>query len=502
MNPKAIPSSSARATGPEDVRWWWPVILGACAGGTGWGIRGQYGHETGAMIAGLLISLTLTFLLCPTARSTHVVRAVAWGALAMGFGGSMTYGQTVGLTHDQELVGHGQALVWGLFGLAIKGGIWIGFAGAFLGMGLSGRRYGVGEVFMLMLALLGLSVLGIQWLNEPFDPSNKELPRLYFSDHWHWEPNAELKPRREVWGGLLLALLGFLSWCGGFRRDRLALRLGAWGMMGGALGFPAGQCLQAFHAWNPELFQTGWFSRMDPFMNWWNWMETTFGAIMGAALGLGLWRNRKRIGVFQQGSGPGSEVGEGALPGTGHHRFLSSSWEWLLLLVHLGLLIGVEFFSIPAVDWLYDFGLMLGFIPVVAVAAGRWWPSLVLLPVTLLPIAGKTVRELVYKQEAIDSWIGWIAYFILPVSLSVAGTFWLRRCIFWNVSYGKCIRPVWLFAIWIYFFLNFAFFRYPWPWEEWTRRTPNALCFFLFALCLTLAATCRLRSEEKQSRMR
>jgi len=27
------------------------------AGGLGWGIRGQYGHEAGAMIAGLLVRL-------------------------------------------------------------------------------------------------------------------------------------------------------------------------------------------------------------------------------------------------------------------------------------------------------------------------------------------------------------------------------------------------------------------------------------------------------------
>ena len=34
----------------------------------------------------------------------------------------MTYGQTVGLTHDAELVGNWQALGWGLLGLFIKGG--------------------------------------------------------------------------------------------------------------------------------------------------------------------------------------------------------------------------------------------------------------------------------------------------------------------------------------------------------------------------------------------
>ncbi len=36
------------------------MMLGAFAGGMGWGIRGQYGHETGAMIAGLLLSLAET----------------------------------------------------------------------------------------------------------------------------------------------------------------------------------------------------------------------------------------------------------------------------------------------------------------------------------------------------------------------------------------------------------------------------------------------------------
>ena len=45
---------------------WQAILLTAMAGGMGWGIRGQYGHETGAMIAGALISLVLVRLFCPT----------------------------------------------------------------------------------------------------------------------------------------------------------------------------------------------------------------------------------------------------------------------------------------------------------------------------------------------------------------------------------------------------------------------------------------------------
>jgi hypothetical protein len=59
------------------------------AGAMGWGIRGQYGHETGAMIAGALVSLVLVFLHCPHAAIVPAARAVAFGTIAMGIGGSI-----------------------------------------------------------------------------------------------------------------------------------------------------------------------------------------------------------------------------------------------------------------------------------------------------------------------------------------------------------------------------------------------------------------------------
>ena len=56
---------------------WLAMLATAMAGGMGWGIRGQYGHETGAMVAGVLVSLVLVFLFCPENRSIHVIRAAA-----------------------------------------------------------------------------------------------------------------------------------------------------------------------------------------------------------------------------------------------------------------------------------------------------------------------------------------------------------------------------------------------------------------------------------------
>ncbi|MFN0171333.1 MAG: hypothetical protein ACKV22_33370 [Bryobacteraceae bacterium] len=446
--------------------WWRPVLFAAFAGGMGWGIRGQYGHETGAMIAGLLVSLVLVLLLYPDAGSLRAARAVALATVAMGFGGSETYGQTVGLTHNADMIGNWAGLSWGLFGLAIKGGVWIGFAGLFLGMGMGGVRYRTREVLLVMLALVGAYFLGAYLLNSPYDPANKILPRIYFSADWRWTPGGvDIKPRREGWGGLWFALALATLYAGWRRKDGLAWRLALWGVVGGAIGFPLGQSLQAYHAWNRDLFREGIWLQLDPHMNWWNMMETTFGATMGAVLGLGAWIHRGRIR-------PREDSPE--LPGAA---------EWLLLGVHTTLLMLAEFGHVPIVSRWYGLGLIMGILPMLAVAGGRWWPYFVIFPLTLLPIAGKTVRELVYHASAIGAAPGWTVYFAIPV-LASAVALWQA------VRAGRdVLRWALLLSTWTYFLLNFAFFRYPWPWESWTGRTPNAIIFTVCAAGLTVLAS-------------
>ncbi len=53
-----------------------------------------------------------------------------------------------------------------------------------------------------------------------------------------------------------------------------------------------------------------------------------------------------------------------------------------------------------------------------------------------------------------------------------------------------------LLATWMYFLLNFAFFRWPWPWAAWTIRTPNALIFAVCTLGLTVASVSKIFSKE------
>lgn len=470
---------------------WEPVLYTGLAGGLGWGIRGQYGHETGAMIAGLLIGLVITCLFGRHTTSLAAARTVAWCTVGIGFGGSMTYGQTIGLTQNPAMLGNWEALRWGMLGLALKGGLWIGFAGVFLGMGLGGRRYRARELAAVFLVLLGLFFAGQALLNEPFDPAQRLLPRLYFSADWRWEPGAQLKPRPEVWGGLLFAWIALIAYVGLRRRDRLAAALALWGFAGGALGFPAGQSLQAFHAWNPELFRTGFWASIDPLLNWWNFMETTFGAIAGATLGLGVWWHRQRI----------------ARPSTELPVTLRPGWEWGLALVHALLLATSEFDLIdwPIVGLYTELGLLLGLLPVAAIAAGRWWPYLVAFPITLLPIAGKTLRHLFLPEDAVHPPGAGIVRVVVPLVLllavasAIAATFvrQSRSGLTGEAFAARALRLV----TWLYFGLNYAFFQFPWPWQPWTTRTPNAIVFFACAAGVTWLAWCHRpgRQEARHS---
>jgi hypothetical protein len=457
----------------KEPQLWEVMLLGALAGGMGWGIRGQYGHETGAMIAGLLVSLVLVLMFRPSASSLLAARAVGFCTAAIGFGGAMTYGQTVGLTQNAGLVGNWAALGWGMLGLGLKGALWIGFAGAFLGMGLSGVRYRAQEMAMILGGLLILMLAGMWVLNLPFDPATRSLPRVYFSSNWHWYPLAgeELKPRREFWGGFLFALTGLIIYLGWFRKDRLGRNMALWGCLGG-LGFPIGQSLQAWHAWHLDLFKEGSLARIDHVINWWNFMETTFGLVLGASLALGLWLNRSRIATLEE---PGEVT-------------MKPPLEFVLLGIHVPLLFLWEFGSVGPLDSVGDLGIPRSLIPLIGIAGGRYWPYMMALPVVALPILGKSAAE--FGFDPAGSVAGTAVRVGIPLLLLTAVAFRFgQRSIDWTGGNAhKYLRPALLTATWLYFGLNYAFFRFPWPWATWTVRTPNAIVYTICAIALTWAA--------------
>jgi hypothetical protein len=453
------------------------ILLSGVAGGLAWGIRGQYGHQTGAMLAGLLVGLVFVTLFGQKATSVSGARSVAFFCLGISLGGSMTYGQTLGLTQDAPLVGNWDAFLWGLLGTSIKGGVWIGLGAFFFSLAAGNRDYRSAELATLIgLALLARFV-GIEWLNEPFNPEEKVLPTIYFSDDWYWEPDADLTPRRELWGGLWAALVTLVAYVAVFRRDFLAVRLTMWGCLAGAIGFTLGQCVQSYHAWNRAWFLSGWPS-LEPHINWWNMMEISFGGIFGSILAIGVWRNRDSLFQSTVHAESASQESEPEIDG---------AQETALLLVHCAALIAWSFFAFAQFDFYADMAFTMILIPLVASRAGRYWSYFVLFPIVLLPIAGKTYREVCYRSAEIPADLGCLLLLALPALLTLL----------WAIHHGRrgdqvgaapFARASLLLTTWLYFLLNFAFFEFPWPWHDWTARTPSALIMLAAALILTVGS--------------
>jgi hypothetical protein len=87
----------------------------------------------------------------------------------------------------------------------------------------------------------------------------------------------------------------------------------------------------------------------------------------------------------------------------------------------------------------------------------------------------------VWEQQVLTPVWGWILLVAVPLGLITALAIWCSRTRFPDEPSGSWLGWLLLVNAWLYTGLNFAFFQFPWPWQTWTARTPNAL---IFALCL------------------
>jgi hypothetical protein len=246
----------------------------------GWGLRGYIGGGPfAAMIPGVFVALGFSLVFGHDVRTAAIV--AMFGALGIGYGGDMTYGQTLQLAKEID------TRAWGFLGVTIKGGVWGLLGGAVLGAGLARHVFSKKTLSIAFVITIVAFYAGWKLINEP--------KLIYFSDPLN-------KPREESWAALLFAAIAFLAYLRVKSEgpgSELPLHFALWGALGGALGFGIGTTWLVYGPALP-VNQKWW--------GWWKMMEFTFGLLLGAGLGIAAWRNREQCARTTAGDTPERET--------------------------------------------------------------------------------------------------------------------------------------------------------------------------------------------------
>lgn len=293
------------------------VLLAGGAMSVGWGFRGNYGHEAGAMIPGALLGLALAIGSGNAAWHRRGLLLAFLGALGWAFGGQMSYGRIIGyICHSSY-----PDVAYGFASLFVIGGLWGGIGAGILALALTEKRSSLslytGPLLVLWLCWLLLDLSGAtRWLQSRWSFHDSDWiaassALLIFGFYFVAVPAARpacglllhlacgwllgltiltgllglrmTPPRGDNWAGCVGLFLGLVCWL--WRREnRAALFLVRYGFIAGGIGFATAALFQVL-----GRAQWGPIGRYDVLhgLDYWKWMEQGFGLIMGVGVALG-----------------------------------------------------------------------------------------------------------------------------------------------------------------------------------------------------------------------
>ncbi len=309
----------------------------------GWGWRGSYGHEAGAMVPGALVAMAVCLGSARPGWYRRCAVAGLCGAIGWAWGGTLT-----NMEHRLYILSDTPVdVVYGFACIGLVGLLWSGIGGAILALAFTRPRSELNR-FIGPLTVVGTAFL-LTYLYFFFRPAAFEAYAAYTEEEWHdgewlaaltipivlvpyWfirrgdrpatrlilECTAawwigylaltkfggiELAPpyRSEVWAGVIGILVALLlhHWR---QRDRAAVVFTAYAMLAGCIGF-----ILALQIHVP--FATGWgyFAPLSA----WKHAEESFGFFMGFGVAMGAGRliqgnleppsedvDRRRLDVF------------------------------------------------------------------------------------------------------------------------------------------------------------------------------------------------------------
>jgi hypothetical protein len=372
------------------------IVLSGLAMSVGWGFRGDYGHEAGAMVPGALLGLAICLSSGrPDWWSRSIIMAFC-GAVGWAFGGQMSYAQIVGYTASSSLAD----VAYGYGCLFVIGGLWAGTGSAILALSVTQSRSYLesftGPLIALWLVWFAMDFSGLtDWLVKSWYLNDtdwfaalsallvagvyaaifpRSRPACFFimllaAGWWagyiiltgllrlHMTP-----PRSDNWSGcvgLFAAVLFYLI----RTKNRATLNVTLIGLLAGGIGFAVGDFFNMLGRaqWGP----IGRFEVLHG-LDYWKWMEQLFGLIMGIGVGLAFLR-RLRAKLI-----PPAEDQNGGYLNTAGLFFLLIIMMWANLHKNVlnwakGSHIPENLFGIPAEWWFLLVGFLLTSMILVAI---------------------------------------------------------------------------------------------------------------------------------------
>jgi hypothetical protein len=276
--------------------FWSVIVLTSLSLSIGWGIRGNFGHEFGAMIPGALAAIAAVLVLDRDDWRRRAAYFGMFGALGWSFGGGMSYMQVIAYTHS----GDSPSVLYGFACLFVIGFLWAFLGGAgtaipallddesltelfqptIVALGawgvqeialepwLEGRHYQLDwfdtDWLGALVALVAVLVLAI--VRRRLDRGSSLI--LHLAIGW-WAGFLSLvvglgirmtPPRGDNWAGCVGMAIGLLVYCCRNGRARVAYVALVSGFIGG-IGFAAASMLKLVEV--TSGYDTNWHSILE-----------------------------------------------------------------------------------------------------------------------------------------------------------------------------------------------------------------------------------------------
>jgi hypothetical protein len=213
----------------------------------GWGIRGNYGHEAGAMMPGALAGIAMALVSGREDWRRRVPYFAFFGALGWAFGGSIAYMVPPSYTQSGQLA----TQVYGFFSTFLEAFLWAGLGGAATAFAAVEDLEGVTAIFRPLMWIFGFWTVQYIIQDTPFAFQDR-LFAAFGTDRSDFRQRDPLYWLDSEWMEALLALAGLCAFDLWDRRFAKFGRLLLWILGGAGLGWGI-QMLLAVTGWEGPL---------------------------------------------------------------------------------------------------------------------------------------------------------------------------------------------------------------------------------------------------------